>query len=220
MGSPTDGLRTELLQLFVRDQQAMAELETAKQNDAQLAGELAGRVGKESSGAQMFSSIGACQSWVREGGAPIVVQAFVRQAEEAFDRLYVVAKEHGWPSRAMVGDDGGFAAAAILAHADSERSRRDELLELMREALRRGEVDPRQFGHIVDRVAIIKGDGQVYGTVMGTQSGEARLFWPIADADGVNARRSAIGLPPIEDDLGLFRDGASNGPFLIPIPRT
>jgi hypothetical protein len=69
-----------------------------------------------------------------------------------------------------------------------------------------GEVDPIQVAMLEDRVRTFSGLPQVYGTQFDwDERGEMRPR-PIADEAHVDARRAAIGLPPLAEKLREIRE--------------
>jgi hypothetical protein len=68
----------------------------------------------------------------------------------------------------------------------------------------------------------VAGEPQIFGSIMGPGDtpGSAKLYWPLIDnMAAANQRRVQIGLPSIESDLELFRQGADIGPYMTPIVK-
>ncbi|GAA2798592.1 DUF6624 domain-containing protein [Saccharopolyspora taberi] len=108
-----------------------------------------------------------------------------------------IVAEHGWPGQALVGVDGAHAAWLLAQHAPPEHQVR--WLDLLREAVARGDAQARDLAYLEDRVHIHQGTPQRYGTQwFGIGDNATRLF-PLADAGRVNARRAAVDLPPIDE---------------------
>ncbi len=74
-------------------------------------------------------------------------------------------------------------------------------LALLRDAAAAGEAHPSQVAFLVDRVSLVERKLQVYGTTICRQ--EDGSFGPplLEDPDQVDARRRAVGLPPLEEDI-------------------
>jgi hypothetical protein len=120
-------------------------------------------------------------------------------------RLAAIMRELGWPSRSVVGRAAADAAWLVLQHAIGDPPVMRRGLELLR-ALPSGEVDPIQVAMLEDRVRTFSGLPQVYGTQFDwDERGEMRPR-PIADEAHVDARRAAIGLPPLAEKLREIRE--------------
>ena len=63
-------------------------------------------------------------------------------------------------------------------------------------AFRRGEADGQSVALLTDRVAVRRGQPQVYGTQADILGGRVTIK-PIADSASVDARRAAVGLMPL-----------------------
>jgi len=113
----------------------------------------------------------------------------------------IVAELGKWPGRSVVGDDGAAAAWRILQHAIGEPDTMRSLLPLVEAAAAAGEADPAHVAMLVDRVCVLEGRAQRYGTQYDWDPDGGDFMVPMVgiDApDGVDARRAAVGLPPLE----------------------
>jgi hypothetical protein len=74
-------------------------------------------------------------------------------------------------------------------------------LRLLRDAVAAGEAEPWQVAFLVDRVSVVERNVQVYGTTICRQADGS--FGPplLEDPEQVDARRRAVGLPPLEQDV-------------------
>jgi hypothetical protein len=116
-------------------------------------------------------------------------------------RLVQILDIYGWPGWSLVGEDGAEAAWTLALHTmhDPEVLRR--CLTLMRDAAAAGEAEPWQVAFLVDRVSLVERNVQVYGTTICRQQ-DGRFAPPaLEDPDRVDARRRAVGLPPLEEDI-------------------
>ncbi len=103
---------------------------------------------------------------------------------------------HGWPSRATLDSDGVAAVFLMVQHADLDTAFQAAMLPLVQAAYRACDLDGQSVALLTDRVAKARGRPQVYGTQT-TFRGREPVFDPIEDSAGVDARRSALGLPPL-----------------------
>jgi hypothetical protein len=74
-------------------------------------------------------------------------------------------------------------------------------LRLLEDAAEAGEAEPWQVAFLVDRLSLVERNVQVYGTTICRQADGS--FGPplLEDPDRVDARRRAVGLPPLEQDI-------------------
>ncbi|MBD7923497.1 hypothetical protein H9658_16235 [Xanthomonas sp. Sa3BUA13] len=113
--------------------------------------------------------------------------------------LKKVVAEKGWPTRSMAGEDGSKAAFLIAQHATLDPGFQEQVLALMQAALEQKEADPADFALLKDRVLLHQGKPQLYGTQFGTDPDGTMFLDTTQDLDGLDARRQAMGLPPIAD---------------------
>ncbi|GAA2071809.1 hypothetical protein GCM10009801_23850 [Streptomyces albiaxialis] len=124
--------------------------------------------------------------------------AWRRVAAAHGDRLREILRAHGWPT-----DPEAAEAAWLLAqHADRQLDVQRLALRLLQEAVRAGaagEDGARQAAFLDDRLAVNEGREQSYGTQIGGITDEgAPVPWPVADPEGMDTRRAAVGIPPFE----------------------
>jgi hypothetical protein len=66
--------------------------------------------------------------------------------------------------------------------------------------------------------ARLAADPELYGSLIAPKDGEGIPIWPVQDPRQLDDRRRGIGLPPLSEDLELYRRGAVMGPFMVPTP--
>ncbi len=79
-------------------------------------------------------------------------------------RLSAIIDERGWPGLSLVGDDGEDAAWMIVQHSIGEPAFQRRALELLKEAVARGEARAWQAAYLEDRICACEGRPQIYGT--------------------------------------------------------
>jgi hypothetical protein len=218
-------LRAELRQLFERDQILLEQLSAAKESEDTFRKAYEQHVelvlgGKRPS---VFYDLAVYQAWAAEHEAPELVKQYVMFMDSVIHRLKEIVAVYGWPHRGLVGDDVAFFVLFLFGHADTANEWRKTQLPALTEAYQTGEIEPRLYAHLCDRVEALDGKPQIFGTIMGpgNEPGDARIYWPLRDTEyKTNARRVELGLPTIEEDLAQFRDGATIGPFMSPVRRT
>src|ERR687894_1741011 len=115
------------------------------------------------------------------------------------DRLRDIVSEHGWPGRSLVGEGGAHHAWLIAQHADRQLDFQREALELLADAVSRGEAAQRDLAYLTDRVRLNEGREQVYGTQIAEVKDGNGVPWPVEDPANLDARRAGVGLPPFEE---------------------
>jgi hypothetical protein len=115
-----------------------------------------------------------------------------------------IVQAHGWPGRSLVGDDGASAAWLVVQHMDYDTDFQRSCLDLMQEAFAAGEVRPRDFAYLTDRVLSHEGKRQMYGT-------QGSGVTSPADEARVDANRAAIGLPPWRIAVAQRQKDYANG---------
>jgi hypothetical protein len=116
------------------------------------------------------------------------------------ERLEEVIGRCGWPGRTLVGEEGASAAWRIAQHAIGEPARMRAWLEVVKEAAVRGEAEAREAAMLEDRVRVLEGRLQRYGTQLDwDEAGEGMVpMVGVEDPEGVDERRRAVGLGPME----------------------
>jgi Family of unknown function (DUF6624) len=125
------------------------------------------------------------------------------------ERLASILNQRGWPGERRVGPDGANAAWLIVQHAIGRPAFQREALEALRLAAARGEVPALQPAMLEDRIRTLEGGLQRYGTQFDwDESGELNPL-PVEDPDGVDERRRAIGLGPLDQSIRAQRQAAT-----------
>jgi len=138
------------------------------------------------------------------GYAPRMEDVHRRNAKD----LLAIVSEHGWPGQTLAGEDGMHAAWLVLQHAIGEPGVQRGCLPILREAAERGEATLAQVAYLEDRIAFFERRPQRYGTQFDWDERGMLSPWPIEDPEGVDARRTAVGLPPLADRIAQARKSA------------
>ncbi len=113
--------------------------------------------------------------------------------------LCAILKQHGWPTRALVGEDGERSMFYLLRNSATFDLQRD-LLPVIIAAVKKGEVSKSSFATYIDRLRTNAGLKQIFGTQATIQNGFLVLF-PIADEQHVDARRKQYEMAPLKEYL-------------------
>jgi hypothetical protein len=123
-------------------------------------------------------------------------------------RLVDIIAAHGWPGRSLVGNDGALAAWLILQHAIGDPPLQRRGLVLLREAVTQGEASAVAAAMLEDRICFFEGRPQKYGTQYDWDESGQLSPDPVEDPAGVDERRRAVGLGPLEEHTRRLREEA------------
>jgi hypothetical protein len=122
--------------------------------------------------------------------------------------LLALVQAHGWPGRTLVGEDAMHAAWIVLQHAVGEPEVQRGCLPVLRSAAEHGEATLAQVAYLEDRIAFFERRPQRYGTQFDWDEQGMLSPWPIEEPEGVDARREAVGLPPLAGRIAQARRNA------------
>jgi hypothetical protein len=123
-------------------------------------------------------------------------------------RLREIVARHGWPGRALAGEQGAHAAWLMAQHAPPDLQ--EECLPLLEDAVARGDASPADLAYLTDRVLMHRGEAQVYGTQYVERDGALEL-WKVLDPSGLDQRRAALGLVPEAENRARLLAGRGAG---------
>jgi hypothetical protein len=108
------------------------------------------------------------------------------------DRLRAIIAEHGWPGRALVGDDGAEAAWLIAQHADHQLDFQREALALLERAVHDGDAPASRLPHRSRTHE--RRTTTAFGTQVADITNSVASPWPIVAEEHVDQRRANAGL--------------------------
>ncbi len=123
-------------------------------------------------------------------------------------RLSRILDAHGWPGPALVGRDAARAAWLILQHAIGDPALMRRGLALLRQAPP-GEAPALEVAMLEDRILVLEGRGQRYGTQFDWDERGELCAVPIDAPDQVDQRRAGIGLGPLAEAIQRRRTEAA-----------
>lgn len=115
----------------------------------------------------------------------------------------------GWPGHGSVGDEAASAAFMILQHAISRPELQRRGLELILEAIPKGQANALDAAYLSDRIATFEGREQVFGTQFDWDAEGLLSPAPIREPEHVDERRASVGLPPMAETIAHMRAGAA-----------
>jgi len=132
------------------------------------------------------------------------VKRMMEVDQQNMSRLAEIIDAFGWPRKSVVGIKASEAAFLILQHSTLENQQR--YFPLFKEAAEHGEARRDEVAMMEDRIRLAEGNKQIYGTQLrsGLDTGGRWVLEPIEDEANVDARRAAVGLPPLAEYLKAF----------------
>ncbi len=114
-----------------------------------------------------------------------------------------ILDERGWLGEDVVGQQGNVTLFLVVQHANLETQKK--YLPMLRDAVEKGNAKPSFLAMLEDRVAMLDGKKQIYGSQIQTNEKTGALYvHPIADPDNVDERRAKVGLGKLSDYLAMF----------------
>lgn len=110
----------------------------------------------------------------------------------------------GWFDISRYGEEASQAAWLLVQHADNDPAWQNKVLDVLRDSVKHGNMQPKYYAYLVDRVAHNGGRPQVYGTQGSCDKAGWEPFSTIEPAT-LDARRQSMGLPPEADYKALFK---------------
>ena len=126
-----------------------------------------------------------------------VLFRFMRADSARTLRLKQIIERHGWPTPALVGKDGVEAAWIIVQHSP-DYAWQEQMLPVLERAAAAGDIRRTDVSLLTDRVLVHRGKPQRYGNSFSIRDGRL-VADPIEDIGGLDARRAALGLPPMSE---------------------
>lgn len=119
-------------------------------------------------------------------------------------RLKAIIDEHGWPGPDKVGSDGANAAWLILQHSP-DSALQERMLPVLEQEAAAGRLPASDVAMLTDRVLVRSGKPQRYGNSFEFKDGRL-VSNPIEDIEGLDARRAAVGLPPMTEYVKMLAE--------------
>jgi hypothetical protein len=120
-------------------------------------------------------------------------------------RLVKIIDQYGWPGKTLVGEEGADAAWLIVQHDIGNPALQRRSLPLLREAVARGEAHGWQLAMLTDRICVLEGKRQVYGTQYDWDEHGEMSPCPVENPKRVDELRESVGLIPLQEDTRLKR---------------
>ncbi|MEO7456575.1 MAG: PDZ domain-containing protein [Gemmatimonadaceae bacterium] len=117
------------------------------------------------------------------------------------DSLKAIFDAEGWPTAKRVGTPAALQAFLVVQH--SPLPFQERMLPVLERAAASGDARPSDVAMLTDRVLMLQGKPQRYGSQLKVENGKPKL-WPVEDEANVDARRAAVGLGSLASYLRMF----------------
>lgn len=126
-------------------------------------------------------------------------------------RLFEIIDQYGWPGKTLVGEEGADAAWLIVQHDIGNPKLQRRSLTLLREAVARSDAPALQLAMLTDRVCVLEGKPQIYGTQYDWDENGEMSPCPVENPEQVDELRESIGLIPLKEDTRQKRVAVLQG---------
>ena len=134
------------------------------------------------------------QRWLKDQKDPAINAEMKTLDAKHVKRLRQIVKRYGWPGKSLVGMKASGGAWTLVQHGGNEFLH--EMLPVMEEAAKKGELSYALVATSIDRVRIGDGTKQLYGTQFDTSGSKCEPL-PVEDPEHLDQRRDAAGLGSI-----------------------
>lgn len=125
--------------------------------------------------------------------------------------LKSILPTNGWFSKSDYSKEARQTAFLIVQHATNDPDLMKDAQKRMKEGVKTGDVNPSSYALLVDRLNLMDGKPQVYGSQMACLNGQ---YVPseIEDPEHVDERRAEMKLGPIKDYIKRFEPMSNQCP--------
>jgi len=114
-----------------------------------------------------------------------------------------ILDERGWPSIKLIGKRGTSTLFLVIQHANQEAQ--EKYLPLIEKAVADNNLPKRQYAMFYDRLALRRGERQVYGTQLAmNDESKTPYVLPLEDPLNVDKRREEVGLNTMQENLNRW----------------
>jgi hypothetical protein len=131
------------------------------------------------------------------------------QDKETIRFVEYVLQQYGWPGYSLVGKEGSHQFWLLVQHTDQALDVQQRALTLLQRAVQSGDASTVDEAYLTDRVLQNEGKRQQYGTQFVIDEKQLCLY-PVQDEKNLAERRSAVGLPPLEEEWKRLEEEYKN----------
>jgi hypothetical protein len=128
-----------------------------------------------------------------------------RLHEENTKRAKEVLRERGWPAISQVGEEGSDAMWLIVQHSVLEPDFMLSCVPELERLVQEREAKGWQLAFLQDRALMLQEEPQIYGTQHVLDANGVLQPYRLADPEGVDKKRKAVGLEPLEERTKFLR---------------
>jgi hypothetical protein len=114
------------------------------------------------------------------------------------EKVTQILDKYGWLGSDKVGKVGNQALFLVIQH--SNKIIMEKYMPMMKEAAKKDNAPPQSVAMLQDRIEMLNGRPQIYGTQIQFINGK-NVLYKVIDEKNLNKRRADVGLGPIEDYL-------------------
>lgn len=119
--------------------------------------------------------------------------------------LSEIIDQIGYPTSDKVGKEASEAAWLVIQHAIGQPAFMKKCATLLQAAVHEKQADPISLAYLTDRIAILKGKPQLYGTQFDWDHNGELNPQPFDDLASVNQRRKTLGLHTLDEQTARLR---------------
>ncbi|MBK6365214.1 MAG: hypothetical protein IPF52_17760 [Saprospiraceae bacterium] len=111
----------------------------------------------------------------------------------------------GFPTTDKVGSEASEAAWLVIQHSIGQPLLMKKCVKLLETAVSEGKADAKSLAYLTDRIAVLEGKPQLYGTQYDWDNNGNMSPNLFDDIKKVNERRKSIGLNSVEEQTDIMR---------------
>ena len=119
--------------------------------------------------------------------------------------LNVIIDNIGYPTIDKVGKEANEAAWLVIQHAIENPAFMMKCAQLLAIAISENKADPKHLAYLTDRIAVFKGEPQLYGTQFDWDENGNLAPNLFDNLTKVNIRRQLIGLKSLEEQINIMQ---------------
>ena len=127
-----------------------------------------------------------------------------------------IIEKIGYPTVEKVGSEGSEAAWLIIQHAIGKPIFMKRNLKLLERAVNENKANPKNLAYLSDRIAVLEGTPQLYGTQFDWDDNNKMSPQLLDDIIKVDQRRKVIGFNTLKEQTDIMRAQASKENELPP----
>lgn len=133
-------------------------------------------------------------------------------------KITKILDKYGWLGEDVIGGQGNSTLFLVIQHSDIKTQ--EKYLPLMKEAVKNGKADSSSLALLEDRVALRKGEKQIYGSQIGRDQETGKFYvLPLTDPENVDKRRAEVGLGTIQEYVSFWQINWNVEEYKLKLPE-